>query len=72
VRVLVLDTGPLYEYFKALYASRLPGEMPTDAPIKTRQELRAFRTFLGRYNKHLTVPGVAVELWGRFRSVRTA
>jgi hypothetical protein len=68
VRVLVLDTGPLYEYFKALYASRLPGQMPGDAPIKTRPELEVFRDFLGSYNRRVTVPGVAVELSRHFRS----
>lgn len=67
MRVLVLDTGPLHEYIAAFYGFDLPGPMPVSTPFRTRGELEAFQRFVRGHNKRLTVPGVAVELWGLFR-----
>ena len=66
MRVLVLDTGPLYDYVTATYQLELPGPMPITSPFHTRGELADFREFVRSHNKRLTVPGVAVELWGLF------
>ena len=68
MRVLVLDTGPLCHYVKARYGRDLPGPMPSSTPFRTRWELDAFEGFVRGHNKRLTVPGIAVELWGLFRS----
>jgi hypothetical protein len=62
MRVLVLDTGPLYDYVAATSAEEWGAPLPTGTPFRARRDLDDFLGFLKEHHRLVTVPAVASEL----------
>jgi hypothetical protein len=68
MRVLVLDTGPLYDYVAATSAYESGAPLPMNAVFRGRRDLDDFRAFLAQHHRLVTVPAVAAELSNLARS----